>query len=135
MHIDAFNHVGFLHALENIIQFRSSVLMFVTPAFAQDAAGGGAGGILIQIIPFILIFVIFYFLLIRPQRQQAQKREEILAAIRRNDIVVTGGGMVGKVTKVIDDNEVEVEIAKDTKVRVVRALIAEVRVKSDAPAK
>ena len=109
--------------------------MFVTPAYAQAADGAGAGGFLIQIIPFILIFVIFYFLLIRPQRQQAAKREEILAAIRRNDVIVTGGGLVGKVTKVVDDNEVEVEIAKDTKVRVVRALIAEVRVKSDAPAK
>ncbi len=109
--------------------------MFVTPAYAQDAAAGSAGGFLIQIVPFILIFVIFYFLLIRPQRQQAMKREEVLGAIRRNDVVVTGGGLVGKVTKVIDDNEVEVEIAKDTKVRVVRALIAEVRVKSDAPAK
>ena len=73
-----------------------------------------------------------YFLIIRPQRQQAKQREAMLAAIRRNDTIVTGGGVVGKVTKVVDDNEVEVEIAKDTKVRVMRAMIADVRTKGEA---
>ncbi|MDJ0615055.1 MAG: preprotein translocase subunit YajC, partial [Rhizobiaceae bacterium] len=71
---------------------------------------------------------------IRPQRQQAKQREEMLAAIRRNDTIITGGGIVGKVTKVIDDHDVEVEIAKDTKVRIKRALIADVQVKGEAPA-
>lgn len=107
--------------------------MFVTPAYAQSAGGGA--DIVFNLLPFVLIFVIMYFLIIRPQRQQAQRREEMLAAIRRNDTVVTGGGVVGKVTKVIDDNEVEVEIAKDTKVRVKRALIADVQVKGEAAAK
>ncbi|MEQ8826149.1 MAG: preprotein translocase subunit YajC, partial [Parvibaculum sp.] len=78
--------------------------------------------------------VIMYFLIIRPQRQQMKAREAMLAAIRRNDTIVTGGGVVGKVTKVIDDHELEVEIAKDTKVRVRRSLVAEVRVKGE-PAK
>ena len=105
--------------------------MFVTPAYAQSP--DGATSLVMNILPFILIFVIFYFLLIRPQRQQAAKREQTLAAIRRNDTIVTGGGIVGKVTKVIDDHEIEVEIAKDTKVRILRALIAEVRVKGEAP--
>lgn len=104
--------------------------MFVTPAYAQ-APGGGAD-IILNLLPFILIFVIMYFLIIRPQRQQAKRREAMLAAIRRNDTIVTGGGVVGKVTKVIDDSEVEVEIAKETKVRVLRAMIADVRVKSEA---
>ena len=87
-----------------------------------------------SILPFVLMFVIFYFLLIRPQRKQMQERKEMLANIRRNDTIVTGGGIVGKITKVIDDNEVEVEIAKDVKVRVMRSLVADVRVKGE-PAK
>lgn len=105
--------------------------MFVTPAYAQSPFGGGGGDIIMNILPFVLMFVIFYFLLIRPQRQQAKLRLEMLANIRRNDTVVTGGGVVGKVIKVIDDHEVEVEIAKDVKVRVMRSMIADVRVKGE----
>ena len=103
--------------------------MFVTPAYAQTAGGGG--DLVMSILPFVLMFVIFYFLLIRPQRKAAQVRTEMLNNIRRNDTIITGGGVVGKVTKVIDDNEVEVEIAKDIKVKVMRAMIADVRVKGD----
>ena len=65
--------------------------MFVTPAYAQTAAGGP--DMLISILPFVLIFVIMYFLIIRPQRQQLKKRQEMLAAVRRGDSVVTGGGL------------------------------------------
>ena len=83
--------------------------MFVTPAYAQTGAGGGAD-ILIQIVPFVLIFVIMYLLIIRPQRAQVKKRTEMLTAIRRGDSVVTGGGLVGKVTKVINDQELEVDL-------------------------
>jgi len=107
--------------------------MFITEAFAQTTAPGGAGGadILMSILPFILIFVVMYFLIIRPQRTQMKRREELLKNIRRGDQVVTGGGIVGKVTKVIDDAELEVEIAEGTKVRVVRSGISEVRVKGE----
>jgi preprotein translocase subunit YajC len=106
--------------------------MFVTPAYAQ-AAGGSAGGadVLMSVLPFILIFVVMYFLIIRPQRTQMKKREEMLKSIRRNDTVVTGGGIIGKVTKVVDDHEVEVEIAQNVKIRVARAMISEVRVKGE----
>ena len=104
--------------------------MIVTPAYAQ--ASGGGSDIVISLLPFILIFVIMYFLIIRPQRQQAKQREAMLTAIRRNDTIITGGGIIGKVTKVVDDAEVEVEIAKDTKVRIKRALIADVQVKGEA---
>lgn len=106
--------------------------MFVTPAYAQTAGGGGE--ILMSILPFLLIFVIMYFLIIRPQRTQMKKRAEMLANVRRGDQVVTGGGVVAKVTKVIDDAELEVEIADGVKVRLVRSLIADVRVKGE-PAK
>ena len=83
------------------------------------------------ILLFVPMLVVFYFLIFRPQRQQQKKREEILKNIRRNDQVVLGGGIVCKVTKVIDDNELEAEIADGVRVRVVRANISEVRVKTD----
>jgi len=108
--------------------------MFVTPAYAQAAGPAGGADLIMSLLPFVLIFVIMYFLLIRPQRQQMKKREEMLGAIRRNDTVVTGGGVVAKVTKVVDDNEVEVEIAQGVKVRVVRSMIADVRIKGEPAA-
>ncbi|MCO6186144.1 preprotein translocase subunit YajC [Rhizobium sp. L1K21] len=108
--------------------------MFITEAFAQSAGGAGAGGgadMLLSIAPFILIFVVMYFLIIRPQRNQMKRREEMLKAVRRGDQVVLGGGITGKVTKVIDDSELEVEIADGVKVRAMRALLSEVRVKGE----
>lgn len=106
--------------------------MFVTPAYAQSALlGGGGSDFIVNLLPIILMGVIFYFLLIRPQQQARKRHGEMLSAIRRSDTVVTSGGIVGKVTKVIDDAEVEVEIAKDTKVKIMRAMIAEVRVKGE----
>lgn len=102
--------------------------MFVTPAYAQ--AQGGLDQTLISILPFVLIFVIMYFLIIRPQRTQMKKRGEMLAAIRRGDTVVTGGGLVGKVTKVTDDNELEVDLG-GMKVTALRSTIADVRVKGE----
>ncbi len=104
--------------------------MFVTPAYAQ-VAGGGMGDTFGFILPFILIFVIMYFLIIRPQRQQMKKRQEMLNNVRRGDQVVTGGGITGKVVKVIDDTELEVEIAEGVKVRVARSLLADVKVKGE----
>lgn len=105
--------------------------MWVTPAYAQSLGGGGAGGILEMLLPFILIFVIMYFLILRPQRQQQKRREEMLKQIRRGDTLVTNGGLIGKVTKVIDDVEVELQIAEGVKVRTVRSLVAEVRSKGE----
>lgn len=104
--------------------------MFVTPAFAQSAAPAGGADIFMSILPFILIFVIMYFLIIRPQRQQMKKREEMLSAVRRGDTVITSGGIIGKVVKA-DDTELDVEIAQGVKVRVLRAMIADVRVKGE----
>ena len=104
--------------------------MFVTPAYAQTGAAGGAD-ILIQIVPFLLIFVIMYFLIIRPQRTQLKTREEMLKNIRRGDTVVTGGGLIGKVTKVIDDRgEVEIDLG-GMKVTALRSTIADVRTKGE----
>ena len=104
--------------------------MFVTPAYAQTATGG-TPEILMSIMPFILIFIIMYFLIIRPQRNQMKKRGEMLANIRRGDTVVTGGGLVGKVSKVVDDTELEVDLGNGLKVTALRATIADVRVKGE----
>jgi preprotein translocase subunit YajC len=104
--------------------------MFVTPAYAQSAAGG-APDVLMSILPFILIFAVMYFLIIRPQRQQMKKRAEMLANVRRGDSVVTGGGLVGKVTKVINDAEVEVDLGNGVKVTALRAMLADVRAKGE----
>jgi len=108
-----------------------SAFMWVTRAYAQSLGGGGGIDIMTTLLPFALIFVIMYFLILRPQRQQAKRREDMLKAIRRGDTVVTNGGIVGKVTKVVDDNEVELQIAEGVKVRAMRSLIAEVRVKAE----
>ncbi len=103
--------------------------MFITPAYAQTGAGGA--DFLLQLVPILLMFVIFYFLLFRPQQQRAKLHREMIAALKRNDSVVLSGGILGKVTKVMDDAEVEVEIAPNTRVRVVRGTIAEVRARGE----
>ena len=102
--------------------------MFATPAYAQAAGGGGAFA---SFVPLILIFAIMYFLLIRPQQKKMKEHKAMVEALRRGDQVVTQGGMIGKVTKVVDDNEVQVEIADNVKVRVVRATITQVLNKSE----
>jgi preprotein translocase subunit YajC len=103
--------------------------MLVTPAYAQ--AAGGAGGAFASFIPLILIFAIMYFLLIRPQQKKVKDHQKMVEALRRGDQVVTQGGLIGKVTKVKEDNEVEVELAEGVKVRVVKATIAQVLSKTE----
>ena len=100
--------------------------MFITPAFAQGAPGGSSDFFL-QLVPILLMFVIFYFLLLRPQQQRMKQHRELVANIKRGDTVVTAGGILGLVTKVKDEAEVEVEIAKDVRVRVLKATISDVR--------
>ncbi|WP_048647856.1 preprotein translocase subunit YajC [Nitratireductor soli] len=104
--------------------------MFVTPAYAQ-AGIGATPDIFVSILPFVLIFVIMYFLIIRPQRQQMKRRTEMLAAVRRGDTVVTGGGLIGKVTKVVNDHELEIDLGGGNKVTALRSMLAEVRVKGE----
>lgn len=90
--------------------------------------GGGAS----QIVLLVLIFAIMYFLLIRPQQKRVKEHQAMVEGLRRGDEVVTQGGLIGKVTKVKDEaGELEVEIAKDVKVRVVRGTIAQVKSKTE----
>lgn len=87
-----------------------------------------------QFIPLILIFAIMYFLLIRPQQKKVKEHAAMVSALRRGDQVITQGGLIGKVTKVKDDNELEVELSEGVKVRVVQSTIAQVVSKTE-PAK
>jgi preprotein translocase subunit YajC len=85
-------------------------------------------------IPLILIFAIMYFLLIRPQQKKVKEHQNMVASLRRGDQVVTQGGLIGKVTKVKEDNEIEVEVSDGVKVSVVQNTIAQVLSKTE-PAK
>ena len=100
--------------------------MLISEAWAQ--AGGGAGGsdFLVQLFPLILIFVVFYFLLIRPQQAKVKAQREMLGGVKRGDRVVTGGGIIGLVTKVISDNELQVELAEGVRVRIIKQTITDI---------
>lgn len=105
--------------------------MFITPAFAQGAPGAGSADMLYQMAPFILIFVIMYFLILRPQQKRVKEHQAMVKALRKGDTIVTSGGVVGKVTKVIDDHEVEIQIADNVRIRQMRSMVHEVRAKGE----
>jgi preprotein translocase subunit YajC len=108
--------------------------MFASPAFASTGAAASGGGALIaQFLPLVLIFVAFWFLLIRPQSKRMKQHREMLGAVKKNDTAVTSGGLIGKVTKV-EENEIEVEIAPNVRVRVVKGMLSEVRPHGTKPA-
>ncbi len=108
--------------------------MFASPAHAAaGAAPSGTAAFLINVAPLLLIFVIFWFLLIRPQQRRLKQHREMIGAVKRNDVAVTGGGVIGKVTKV-DDNEVELEIASGVRIRVLKGMLSEVRPHGAKPA-
>lgn len=104
--------------------------MFITEAYAQ-AGGGGGGNLLFQLLPFIMILAIMYFLIIRPQQKRLKDHRDLIASIRRGDTVVTAGGLVGKVTKLIGEAELQVELTEGVRVRVIRNTISEVRTRGD----
>jgi len=104
--------------------------MFMTPAYAQ-AAGGGGMDLVQSLVPIILMFGIFYFLLIRPQQQKVKQHRELVSNVRRGDRVVTSGGILGKVTKVIDDGTIEVEIADNVRIKVLKSTLTDVQGKTE----
>ncbi len=108
--------------------------MFITPAYAQAAGGAAGGAAFVQFIPLVLIFGIMYFLLIRPQQKKLKDHRAMVDAVRRGDQVITAGGIIGKISKVRDDGEVEVEIADGVKVRVVKSTISQVVSKTEPAA-
>lgn len=111
--------------------------MFIPQAYAQSAAGaasgGGAGAAIASFAPLLLIMVAFYFIMIRPQQTRANQLRRAIDEVKKGDQVVTAGGIRGKVTRV-DGDEVEVEIAANTRVRVVKATLAEVIAPNSKPA-
>ena len=99
--------------------------MFIFPAYAQDSLGGGLA-MVTQIAPLLLIFAVFYFLLIRPQQKKQREHRELLTKLKRGDRVLTAGGIIGQVTRVKDGvDEIEVEIAPNVRVNVLRATISD----------
>ncbi len=89
------------------------------------------GNAFVQFVPIILIFVIMYFLMIRPQQKKMKEHQAMVDGLRRGDRVVTQGGLIGKVAKVRENNELEVEIADGVKVLVVQNTIAQVLSKTE----
>ena len=105
--------------------------MLISPAYAQSAAAGGS--LFELLFPLVMVFAIIYFMILRPQQKRQREHTTMIEALRRGDTVITQGGLVGKVAKVNDD-EIDVDIAENTRVSVVKSMIISVRAKGE-PAK
>lgn len=105
--------------------------MFVTPAYAQAAGAPGMGDFVGMILPLVMIMVVFWFLLIRPQQRKLKEHQELLKKINRGDTIITSGGLIGRVTKVVDDHELQVEVGENVKVRILRSGVSDVRAKGE----
>jgi preprotein translocase subunit YajC len=106
--------------------------MLISPAFAQ--AGGGQSDMLMSLLPFVLIFVIMYFLILRPQQRRVKQHQEMVKNVRRGDTVITNGGLIAKVTKVVDEDKIEIELADGVRAMQMRQMVSDVRAKGE-PAK
>ena len=105
--------------------------MFITPAFAQATGTPAATYFIGMILPLVAIMVVFWFLLIRPQQKRQKEHQELIGKVTRGDTIVTSGGLVGRVSKVVDERELLVEVGDNVKVRIVRSAVAEVRAKGE----
>ena len=105
--------------------------MWITPAYAQASPFGDLLSPQSPIWMMAIIFVIMYVLMIRPQQKRVKQHQEMVKNVRRGDTVVTNGGLVGKVTKVIDDDQIEIEIADAVRIRQMRQMVADVRAKGE----
>ena len=108
--------------------------MLITAAYAQASSAAPSSDMLAQIAqlaPFAAMIAIVYFVLWRPQQRRAKEQRDMVQSAKRGDVVVTTGGVIGKVTKSVDDREVELEIAPNVRVRLARSGIAEVRAKGE----
>jgi len=108
--------------------------VLISPAFAQAAPAASQTDSLLTFLPMVAIFVVFYFLLIRPQQKKQKDHRAMLDALRRGDRIVTGGGFFGTVSKVVSPEEVEVDLAPNVRVRVLRSTISSVLSKPDPAA-
>jgi len=103
--------------------------MFISPAFAQTGVADSQW--LVQLLPFLLIFVIMYFLILRPQQKRVKQHQDMVKNVRRGDTVITTGGLVARVTKVVDDDKIEIEIADGVRATQMRQMVSEVRAKGE----
>jgi len=106
--------------------------MFISQAWAQSIGGAGGSDFLVQLFPLVLIFVVFYFLLIRPQQSKMKAQKAMLGGVKRGDRVVTGGGIIGLVTKVIGENELQVELAEGVRVRIIKQTITDILTRGES---
>src|SRR5947209_17151390 len=104
--------------------------MLITPAYAQSPFGGSTD-MITSLLPFVLIFVIMYFLILRPQQKRVKSHQEMVKNVRRGDTVITSGGLVAKVTKVIDDDKIEIELADGVRAVQMRQMVSDVRAKGE----
>ncbi len=105
--------------------------MFSTAVYAQSGGGIAPSSGLVDFLPIILIVVVFWFLILRPQNKKMKDHREMVNNVNRGDTVVTAGGLIGKVAKIKDDQEIEVDIAKDVRVRVLKSTLTDVRSKNE----
>lgn len=118
-----------LASLATFAALTSAALAQAAPA--APTTGGGAMDIFTSLMPILLLVVIFWLLIFRPQQKRMKQQREMLGAIRRGDTVVTSGGIIGKVTKAVDGEDLEVEIAPNTRVKIVRHMVSDVRSKAE----
>ena len=104
--------------------------MFISPAYAQTPSILGGDGMSF-LVPMVLVFVIMYFLILRPQQKRVKQHAEMVKNVRKGDTVITSGGLVGKVTKVVDDDQIEVELTEGVRVRQMRQMVTDVRAKGE----
>lgn len=105
--------------------------MFSSPAFAQAAGTATQPSLFETMLPLVLIVVVFWFLILRPQNKKMKEHREMVNNVNRGDTVVTAGGLIGKVAKVKDENEIEVDIADGVRVRVIKSTLTDVRSKNE----
>jgi preprotein translocase subunit YajC len=105
--------------------------MFITPAFAQDAAATatetGMAGVLGPMMPLLMVLVVFYFIVLRPQNKRLQQHRNLIDNLQKGDKVITGGGLIATVKKVTDSDEIVLELAQGVEVVAVRSTIIDVR--------
>jgi preprotein translocase subunit YajC len=106
--------------------------MFISQAWAQGAAAATENPMFQTLIPMLMIGVVFYFLLIRPQQSKIKAQKEMLGGVKRGDRVVTGGGIIGLVTKVIGENELQVELAEGVRVRIIKQTITDILTRGES---
>ena len=97
----------------------------ITQAYAASHPGGG--DIILQLLPFLLIFLIIYFLILRPQQKRVKAHKMMIDSLKKGDTVITQGGLIGKISKVTSDQEIEIQIANDVKVMIVRGMISDIK--------